>query len=296
MDQQLIDDVRRILTQYYTDFGRHDMLWRQPELDGSFDPFKILVSELMLQQTQVTRVTPKFVSFLQRFPDSMTLAGAPLGDVLQEWSGLGYNRRAKYLWQAAQAIRDQYRGVFPRNYENLVQLPGVGPNTAGAILAYAYNQPVVYVETNIRTVVIHHFFHDEEKVSDNAIRKVVSQLIGPPNAPTYPEVPEHPEDDTPKSPEAPDPREFYWAMMDYGAYLKATVGNLNKVSSVYAKQAAFAGSKRQLRGQAIRLLTERPYTTPELTEQLNDERAAIVIADLLTEMMIIRTGDTLSLH
>src|SRR5688572_10052648 len=108
-----IHDFLRVLRQFYEESGRHDMLWRQPVPAGGFDPYRILVSELMLQQTQVVRVTPKFAAFMERFPDVQTLAAASLGDVLGMWSGLGYNRRAKYLHQAAAAIIRDYGGVFP---------------------------------------------------------------------------------------------------------------------------------------------------------------------------------------
>lgn len=276
MNKLAIDDFQRMLAQFYLDYGRHDMLWRQPEPDGSFDAYKILVSELMLQQTQVSRVTPKYIDFLGRFPNIQSLAAASLGKVLQLWSGLGYNRRAKFLWQAAQTIGSEFSGVFPQDYTELTKLPGVGPNTAGAILAYAYNQPVVYVETNIRTVIIHHFFQDETAVSDNAIREIIQQMLEPLGVMS--------------------PREFYWALMDYGAHLKATVGNLNHASTSYSRQSAFAGSKRQLRGQAIRLLAESPLAESELVELLADDRAAAVLADLLKEGMMRRDGKNLSLH
>ena len=121
-------------------------------------PYYILVSELMLQQTQVDRVIPKFHQFIRQFPDQQSLTTAPLAQVLTVWQGLGYNRRAKYLQQAAQAVEERFSGQFPASQKELVSLPGVGPNTAGAILAYAFNQPAIFIETNIRTVYIHHFF------------------------------------------------------------------------------------------------------------------------------------------
>ena len=124
-----------------------DMPWRDDTR-----PYYVLVSELMLQQTQVDRVIPKFDAFITRFPDEAALAAASLADVLTLWSGLGYNRRAKYLHDAAKMIMAEFSGIFPTTYDELVKLPGVGPNTAGAIMTYAYNQPVVFIETNVRTV------------------------------------------------------------------------------------------------------------------------------------------------
>lgn len=163
--------------EYYRRHGRHDLLWRQPEADGRFDPYKILVSEIMLQQTQVPRVLPKFVEFLTRFPTVQALAAAPLGDVLAAWNGLGYNRRAKFLWQAAQKVVNDFDGVFPSTSEALVTLPGVGANTAGAILAYAFNQPAVFLETNVRTVFIHHFFKDSDLVTDAQLLELVKASL-----------------------------------------------------------------------------------------------------------------------
>jgi A/G-specific adenine glycosylase len=181
-----------ILWKFYAQSGRGSLPWRQPEPDDSFDPYKIMVSELMLQQTQVARVIPKYQSFLEQFPDVQSLAMADLSDVLRVWQGLGYNRRAKFLWQAAGAI--DVLGNFPTTYEELVKLPGIGSNTAGAILAYACNQPVVFVETNVRTVYIHHFFADRIDIHDREILSLVGQTLDR----------EH-------------PREFYWAVMDYGS-------------------------------------------------------------------------------
>lgn len=273
------DAFWRQLTEFYAAEGRHDMPWRQPEPDGTHDPYKILVSELMLQQTQVARVIPKFAAFLAAFPDAQALAGATLSQVLTLWSGLGYNRRAKFLWQAARQIADGSGGVFPRTLQELVRLPGVGPNTAGAIMAYAYDQPVIYIETNIRTVIIHHFFQDETGISDANIRQVLSELVA-----------ELADPDTDLT-----PREFYWAMMDYGSFLKKTVGNLNRASKSYTRQSAFHGSRRQVRGAIIRLLTERQYPRTELIETLDDERGQTILDELESEGLVAQRGEIVSL-
>jgi A/G-specific adenine glycosylase len=176
------------LWSYYAASGRTMLPWRLPEADGSFEPYKIMVSELMLQQTQVPRVVPKYQAFLERFPSVDALAAAELGEVLRAWQGLGYNRRAKFLWQAAQVVRTQRS--FPDTAEGLVKLPGIGRNTAGAILAYAYNQPVVFVETNVRTVYIHHFFADRTDIHDTEIAALVAQTL-----------------------DREQPRDFFWALM-----------------------------------------------------------------------------------
>lgn len=257
-----------LVYSYYQQHGRHDLPWRLPESDGSFDPHKVLLSEVMLQQTQVPRVIPKFAAFLQQFPNVSVLAQASLGDVLVIWQGLGYNRRAKYLWQAAQMVVGGYGGTFPHTVGELVRLPGIGTNTAGAIVVYAYNQPAVFIETNIRTVYIHHYFHDQTGVPDAAIRALLEQTIDRDN-----------------------PRTFYWALMDYGTHLKQTVGNLTRASKAYAKQSKFSGSLRQLRGRVLRLLAGGPLPAERLLYELNDPRATRVLQDLEQEHMVRQQGD-----
>ncbi len=247
--------------EYYRHHGRHDLPWRQPEADGSFKPYKILVSELMLQQTQVSRVIPKYQQFLEAFPTVTRLAAAPLGQVLKAWSGLGYNRRAKFLHQAVRQIARA--GAFPQTLPGLTRLPGVGPNTAGAILAYAFNQPAIFLETNIRTAYIHHFFSDQISIADKAILELVRATLDTKN-----------------------PRQWYWALMDYGSYLKQTAGNPNRRSKSYSKQSTFHGSRRQIRGQVIRLLANGPLTQTDLQEQIPDERLKSVLDELLTEQLI----------
>jgi A/G-specific adenine glycosylase len=257
------DDFQQQVYSNYDAHGRHDLPWRLPTADGRFDPYQIMVSELMLQQTQVPRVIPKFTEFLVAFPSLEVLASAEQAEVLRAWSGLGYNRRAKFLWQAAQAIIDQFGGEFPRDTAELVRLPGIGPNTAGAIQAYAFNLPAVFIETNIRTVMIHHFFADQTGVPDKAILDLVTETLDR----------EH-------------PREWYWALMDYGSFLKQTVGNLNKQSTSYAKQSTFQGSRRQIRGLILKLLAAEPQTLRQLQATVNDPRLAEVLADLQTETLI----------
>lgn len=256
---------------YYQHHGRHDLPWRQPDFTG-FDPYKIMVSELMLQQTQVSRVLPKYNSFLAAFPTVAGLASAPLGAVLTAWSGLGYNRRAKFLQQAAQLIMTDFQGQFPSTSAELIRLPGVGLNTAGAILAYAFDQPVIFIETNIRSVFIYHFFTDSEQVSDSQILDLVKKTL-PPSSPQI----------------------WYWALMDYGSHLKQTTGNATRRSASYSRQSKFAGSHRQLRGRVIRLLTERPYSQKELAVKIADDRLPNVLQDLLSEKMITHHGHQLSI-
>ena len=252
--------------QHYAVHGRHDLPWRRSEPDGAFDPYKILVSELMLQQTQVGRVIPKYTDFLVRFPTVRALATAELGEVLRAWQGLGYNRRAKYLWLAARQIAVE---GWPND---LTELPGVGVNTAGAIRAYAFNEPAVFIETNIRTVYIYHFAHNQQDVPDTFIRDLLSQTL---------------KFLTDKEKE--QPRDFYWALMDYGSFLKTQVRNLAQ-SKHYKRQSVFQGSRRQIRGLVIRELSNQPLTNDNLRQLADDERLPGVLEDLLKEELIIKKG------
>lgn len=266
MRKPITDDLMRQFREtvwtHYRQFGRRDLPWRQPEA-GSFDPYKIMVSELMLQQTQVARVIPKYREFLSNFPTVQALAAAPQADVLRAWSGLGYNRRARFLHQAAQRIIEQFAGSFPDNSVQLISLPGIGSNTAGAIMAYAFNQPVVFIETNIRTVFIHHFFEGQDDISDAEILALVEQTL-----------------------DHLRPRNWYWALMDYGSFLKRSVGNPNRQSRHYTRQSSFHGSQRQIRGQVIRLLGEAQLTRSDLARYIDDARLTAVLHELETEGLI----------
>ncbi len=236
------------------------------------EPYCVLVSELMLQQTQVNRVVPKFQAFMKCFPTIEALASAPLSKVLRVWSGLGYNRRAKYLHQTAQVIVEQHHSQLPASLDQLIVLPGIGKNTAGALLAYAYNRPVVFIETNIRTVYFHHFFSDQTNIDDKELLKLIEQTLDR----------EH-------------PREWYWALMDYGTFLKKTLGNNIDHSRHYTKQSKFEGSRRQLRGKILRLLLERPYTSNELVYVLSDARSQFVLNELQKEHFVVETEGILKL-
>lgn len=260
IDEQQRNEFLEVLWRFYDQNGR-DLPWRRPDQDGTFDLYKIMVSELMLQQTQVPRVIPKYEAFLSRFPDIRTLATADLGDVLRAWQGLGYNRRAKFLWQAAQAIQNE--GVAPDTQHALTELPGIGTNTAGAILVYTYNRPALFIETNVRAVYIHHFFADRIDVTDKEIMSLLEQTINH----------EH-------------PREFYWALMDYGSHLKATIGNPNRMSKHYVKQSVFEGSRRQVRGHILRLLGQKEHSLRDLQIAIADDRVESVLGDLLAEGLV----------
>ncbi len=245
-----------------------EMPWRRDTR-----PYYILVSELMLQQTQVDRVIPKFEAFVARFPDSDSLAAASLADVLTLWNGLGYNRRAKYLHDSAKIITAEYDGIFPESISELRTLPGVGAGTAGAIAVYAYNQRVAFIETNVRTVYFHHFFSDVDVVADTELLPLLEATIDR----------EH-------------PREFYWALMDYGSWLKHQgVGRIAK-SRHYKKQSALKGSVREVRGQIIRALSNGDASESALRRAVRaDERFEVALSALIAEGLVMMTHQRLHL-
>jgi len=250
-----------------------DELFRPMPWRDDTRPYYVLVSEIMLQQTQVDRVIPKFEAFINTFPTIQDLAKASLADVLSLWSGLGYNRRAKFLHEAAKMVSRDFGGQFPDTAVDLIKLSGVGANTAGAILTYSFNQPVVFIETNVRTVYFYHFFADKAEVSDKELREVVEATVDQ----------EH-------------PREWYWALMDYGSFLKRQGAGLNNKSSHYKKQAPLKGSIREVRGQILKTLTENDKSVDELKDLLvADERFDRALAGLLKDGLINETAGSLHL-
>lgn len=213
--------------------------WRE-----TTDPYKILVSEVMLQQTQTGRVISKYHEFFKKFPTLKSLTQATNVEVLSVWSGLGYNRRGLYLKRTAEEIAKNYHGKIPLNPETLVTFPGIGPNTAGSIYVFTTNKPFVFIETNIRRVFIHEFFKDQEKIGDKEILKLLQENLDQEN-----------------------PREFYYALMDYGAFLGKTQINPNRRSKGYIKQSAFEGSVRQVRGKILKLLLEEKKIEKKLLKE-----------------------------
>ena len=244
----------KIVRGFYRRHGRHSLPWRRLRLrkDGTVDPYKITVSEIMLQQTQVDRVIPKYKAFVKTFPTVRALARAPLGDVLRAWQGLGYNRRAKMLHQCAKEVLEKHGGRFPRAYEELMALSGIGPYTAGAIMAFAFNTPVPLIETNVRTVYLHHFFKNKKQVRDTEIMHLVERTLDRKN-----------------------PRMWYAALMDYGAHLKKTIGNQNTRSRQYTKQSAFKGSDREVRGAILRILAGGQKTKSDLINECMCEKERV---------------------
>jgi len=229
LDADKIAEFQRSILDFYERQGR-DFPWRH-----TVNPYEILVSEIMLQQTQTERVLPKYLAWLKRFPDVQTLAAAPLADVLALWSGLGYNRRARFLQQACRLISERIAkgGTFPDTADELDALPGIGPYTARAVCTFAFNKPEVFIETNIRSVYIFFFFPDAAglEVKDSDLLYFIEKTL-------YRE----------------NPRLWYYALMDYGAALKKKVENPSRKSRHYTKQSRFEGSLRQARGAIIRQL------------------------------------------
>jgi len=235
---------------------RRDLPWRNTR-----DPYAILVSELMLQQTQVVRVIAKFESWMQRFPDADSLAFARQEEVLSLWSGLGYNRRALALHRAAAMLVTEYGSAVPRDEAALLKLPGVGVYTARAVLAFAFDIPSAFLETNIRTVLLRHFFPGEEGVKDAELFGVAEIVL-----------------------DREQPRVWYNALMDYGVALKKEEGNHSARAAGYRKQEAFSTSFRRVRGEVLRrVLARSPLKLSELHASLpfsmeSIERCARVLA------------------
>jgi A/G-specific adenine glycosylase len=241
---------------YYKKEGR-DFPWRRTR-----DPYRIAVSEIMLQQTQTHRVLPKYRAWLKRFPNWRSLAEASSSDVLRLWQGLGYNRRALALQRLARAVRAEHGGRLPQDPALLVKLPGIGPYTAGAIAAFAFDRAVPVIETNIRRVFLARFFAGRSRVPDVRILPLIEATL-----------------------DHKDPRTWYWALMDLGASLGRLKENPNLRSAAYRAQSPFRGSDREMRGRMVKLLLARPAWSRRslLREAGEGARAARALEGLLRE-------------
>lgn len=258
-----------IIKHHFQHYGRQ-FSWR-----SEITPYRVVVSEIMLQQTQTSRVEQKFEKFIERFRGFGQLARVPFSEVLGVWKGLGYNRRARYLHNIGVQVTEQYGGELPDEPEILQQLPGIGSATAASICVFAFNKAYPFVETNIRTVYIHFFFSKAQKVGDQQILDLVEKTM------------DHNE-----------PRRWFYALMDYGVMLKKTVGNLNRQSTTYTRQSRFEGSDRQVRGRILQaLLDEKILSITELASHLgeNEERVLVLAGALIREGLIKQRGDLLTL-
>lgn len=236
----------RAFVEFVAKKGRElyrDLPWRR-----TYDPYAIWISEVMLQQTQVSRVDGRWQRWLERFPTVDALAAAAPSDVLEEWQGLGYNRRALSVHRAAQAISEA-GGIFPQDSKELVKLPGIGPATAAGICAFAFNLHGVYLETNVRTVFLHELYPQAEGVPDSELVPLV-ELTCPASAADAVDADGAANDATTEL----TPRSWYYALLDYGAYLKKTIPNPSRRSKSHVKQSRFEGSHRQKRAELLRVL------------------------------------------
>lgn len=254
---------------YYREHGRK-LPWRMTQ-----NPYHILVSEIMLQQTQVQRVTGKYEQFTKIFPDFSSLARAPLRLVVMEWQGLGYNRRAIALKQIAQRVIEEFHGNLPSAVETLITFPGIGRATACAISAFAFHIPTVFIETNIRRVFIHSFFHDKTNITDAEILPLVEKTIDTSN-----------------------PRQWYYALMDYGVMLNQKYENFNRRSAHYQRQSPFQGSNRQVRGMILKALAgASSVSEPEMVQklQISKEKLTSNLVQLEKEGFIKKKGKRFTL-
>ncbi len=277
--EEKIKDFRKIVWAHYRAHGRHDLPWRKTK-----DPYRVLVSEIMLQQTQVERVIPFYKNFIKQFPTAKKLAASPLAEVLKVWQGLGYNRRAKMLREAARELgrvksdfKNSKKSDFTlRSVQELEKLPGVGKYTARAVAAFAFDEDAIVVETNIRTAVTHHFFAAHvANVSDADIEKILERALPKGRA-----------------------REWYSALMDYGAYLKRGGISHNARSKGYTKQSKFSGSSREARGAILRALASGSRTSATLINLLGLSRRsqlATALVALEREGLIKKAGQRYSL-
>lgn len=241
---------QEIIWQHYQEHQR-DFAWRRTQ-----NPYHILVSEMMLQQTQTDRVVPKYEQFLGTFPTLFDLAAAPQAAVILAWQGLGYNRRALALHKTSQLVAEKYGGIIPPDPVLLQECPGIGPYTAQSVCAFAFNMPTVLIETNIRTVFIYFFFQGQAKVHDRDLLPLITESVDHTN-----------------------PRHWYYALMDYGVMLKKNVGNLTKQSAHYTQQSPFKESLRYIRGTILKLLAQQPtITLGDIQAACHQEEERILLA------------------
>jgi len=201
----------------------------------------------MLQQTQTSRVVEKFLEFTDKYPNFNELANAQTSDILKIWQGLGYNRRALALKSIAETVVNNYDGKLPEDINILKSFPQIGHNTASSIITFAFNVPTVFVETNIRRVYIHFFFQNKKLVSDKEILELVEKTL-----------------------DFSNPREWYYALMDYGVMLKKRHPELNRKSVHYRKQTKFKGSNREIRGKVLKvILKEKSIKEAEIFKEVS---------------------------
>lgn len=221
-----MQDFQQFIFHWWKE-NRRDLPWRKTR-----NPYHILVSEVMLQQTQVARVLPKYKEFLQAFPTVPDLAAASPASVLRMWKGMGYNRRALYLQKTAQAIVSDHKGKFPQDEKKLLALPGIGKYTARAILVFGFKKDVSMVDTNVRQIITHFFYSgipQKEKIIDETAERLVP--IG-------------------KS------WEWHQALMDFGALELKNLKPRSPVSPISPRKSSvpFRQTNRFFRGRVMDML------------------------------------------
>lgn len=259
---KLLEHFRQAVWSFYHQEKRF-FAWR-----NAIDPYKIVVSEVMLQQTQTQRVIEKFQTFTHEFKTFEELANAPVRAVLAEWVGLGYNRRGLALHGIAQKVINEFDGQLPDDPEVLQTFKGLGPATAASIVAFAFNKPTVFIETNIRAVYLHTFFNDHQDVTDKELMPLVELTVDYIN-----------------------PREWYYALMDYGVVLKKLYKNPSRKSKHHTTQSKFEGSDRQIRGAIIKVLTQKPSATLKQLHALfpdQEKRVEKILDGLYKEGFVLK--------
>ena len=254
---------RTFVRTFYREHGRK-LPWRETR-----SAYRILVSEVMLQQTQAERVIPKYREFLRRFPDWSALAEARTAEVMQAWQGLGYYRRAFNLQRAAQAVVREFGGKLPQDPPVIRSLPGVGSYTAGAVCAFAFDVALPIIETNVRSVFLYTFFPKRKAVSDAEILQLVEETLDRRN-----------------------PRDWYYALMDLGSELKRHRRGINARSKHHAKQSRYEGSNRQARAAVLKTLAEHGAATEaDIARLVSADRARIerAVEGLLKEGLVRRS-------
>lgn len=287
-DPEAIAGFAAVVANFYRDNGR-SFPWRE-----TLDPWRILVSELMLQQTQTQRVLPKYLAWFEHFPDMQSLAAAPLETVYAAWKGLGYNNRAMRLRACARILCEQHGAEVPSSEAELLALPGIGQYTARAIQAFAWNRPTVFLETNIRSALIFHFFDGTQPAAGQAAasRQAIAGdlLAGSVEKITDRQLLPFGEASLAAAlSQGQTPRHWYYALMDYGVYLKKMEVNPSRRSQAYTRQSRFEGSLRQVRGALLAALqsggsaslAELAVRTAYPTERLEKAATALVAEGLL---------------
>ncbi|MFZ2025313.1 MAG: hypothetical protein WAV51_03460 [Microgenomates group bacterium] len=241
---------------------RRELPWRK-----THDPYKILVSEIMLQQTQVSRGLPKYIEFTNRFPTVESLAHASTGEILRMWKGMGYNRRALYLQNTAKKVVLEYNGKFPNTEQQLTAFPGLGTYTARAIMVFAFKIDIAMVDTNIRQIITH-FFFDDIPQTEKVIQKFADQLV--PKGKSW---------------------EWHQALMDYGALALER----NRKRIVKKKSKPFKETNRYFRGRLLDLVYETQWKEADLTSEMvkkfgkDEEFIEQIIKGMSKDGLIVRS-------